>query len=132
MDSTFIISFPVGKVIAWSSCSLCCIWVFIFHSYRCSKCCIVCFLPLRCVMLNAKAVEDKLIQAVHSKNHSNLIRSISSEEFDSRRNRIASKLNSIYFNEGSSEAAYLATGSVVEVINILSTHIISVVISDKL
>ncbi|GLT26884.1 hypothetical protein SLA2020_019240 [Shorea laevis] len=68
----------------------------------------------RCVTLNAKAVEDKLIQAVHSKNHNNLIRNISSKVFDSRRNRIASKLNSIYFNEGSSEAAYLAAGSVVE------------------
>ncbi|GLU21511.1 hypothetical protein SLE2022_376450 [Rubroshorea leprosula] len=68
----------------------------------------------RCVMLNAKAVEDKLIQAVHSKNHNNLIRNISSKVYASRRNRIASKLNSIYFNEGSSEAAYLAAGSVVE------------------
>lgn len=71
---------------------------------------------LRCVLLDAKEAEDKHILAVHSQNHVNLIKKISSKQFDSRRNRIASKLNSIYFNEGSSEAAYLAAGSAIEVI----------------
>lgn len=68
------------------------------------------------MVLNAKEADDKYILGVHSKNHVKLIRNISSKQFDSRRNRIASKLNSIYLNEGSSEAAYLAAGSVIEVI----------------
>ncbi|XP_038878340.1 histone deacetylase 5 [Benincasa hispida] len=69
----------------------------------------------RCVVLNGKEAEDKHILAVHSKNHVNLIKNISSKEFDSRRDKIASQLNSIYFNEESSEAAYLAAGSVIDV-----------------
>ncbi|XWS37275.1 hypothetical protein CRYUN_Cryun19dG0029400 [Craigia yunnanensis] len=72
-------------------------------------------IPQRCVLLNAKEAEDKYICSVHSKNHVNLIRNISSKQYDSKRNRIASKLNSIYFNEGSSESAYLAAGSVIEI-----------------
>lgn len=66
--------------------------------------------------MGAKEAEDKYILSVHSKNHVNLIKNISSKQFNSRRKKIASKFNSIYFNEGSSEAAYLAAGSVVEVI----------------
>ncbi|KAL5544607.1 hypothetical protein UlMin_008391 [Ulmus minor] len=69
----------------------------------------------RCVLLNAKEVEDKFILSVHSQNHLKLIKNISSKQFDSRRARIARKYNSIYFNEGSSEAACLAAGSVIEV-----------------
>lgn len=65
------------------------------------------------MILDAKEAEDKNILSVHSKKHVNLIKNISS---DPRRLKIASKLNSIYFNEGSSEAAYLAAGSAVEVI----------------
>ncbi|KAJ9677580.1 hypothetical protein PVL29_022522 [Vitis rotundifolia] len=72
-------------------------------------------IPQRCVVFNAKEAEDKHILSVHSNNHVNLIKNISSKQFDSRRNRIASKFNSIYMNEGSSEAAYLAAGSVIEV-----------------
>ncbi|KAF5730197.1 histone deacetylase 5 [Tripterygium wilfordii] len=72
-------------------------------------------IPQRCVVLNAKEAEEKHLTYVHSRNHVNLIRNISSKQFDSRRNKIASKLNSIYFNEGSSESAFLAAGSVVEV-----------------
>ena len=70
----------------------------------------------RCVLLDAKEAEDKHVQLVHSKNHVKLIKNISSKQFDSRRARTASMFNSIYFNEGSSEAAYLAAGSVVEVL----------------
>ncbi|KAL6310859.1 hypothetical protein AAG906_015524 [Vitis piasezkii] len=62
----------------------------------------------RCVVFNAKEVEDKHILSVHNNHHVNLIKNISSKQFDSRRNRIASKFNSIYMNEGSLEAAYLA------------------------
>ena len=68
------------------------------------------------MVLNGKEAEDKHILAVHSKNHVDLIKNISSKEFDSRRDKIAAQLNSIYFNKGSSEAAYLAAGSVIDVI----------------
>ncbi|KAH1201479.1 Histone deacetylase 5 [Glycine max] len=70
----------------------------------------------RCVILEAKEAEDKHLLLVHSINHVNLIKNISSKQFNSRRHKIASKLGSIYFNEGSSEAAYLAAGSAVEVV----------------
>lgn len=69
----------------------------------------------RCVLLDAKEAEDKHILLVHSQDHVKLIKNISSKQFDSRRAKIASKYNSIYFNQGSSEAAYLAVGSVMEV-----------------
>ncbi|CAN1296730.1 Histone deacetylase 5 [Linum perenne] len=71
-------------------------------------------IPERCVLLDAKMAEDKHLLAVHSQRHVDLIKNISSKTLYSR-NRIAARLNSIYFNEGSSEAAYLAAGSVVEV-----------------
>ncbi len=70
------------------------------------------------MVLKAKEAEDRFILSVHSKKHVDLIKNISSKEFDSRRNKIASKLNSIYFNDGSSESAYLAAGSVIDVITL--------------
>ncbi|KAG8099434.1 hypothetical protein GUJ93_ZPchr0013g36706 [Zizania palustris] len=69
----------------------------------------------RCVLLKAKEAEEKCIASVHSQNHIKLIRRISTKEYDSRRNMIARKFNSIYFNKGSSESAFLAAGSVIEV-----------------
>ncbi|CAL1381622.1 unnamed protein product [Linum trigynum] len=69
-------------------------------------------IPSRCVLLDAKKAQDKHLLAVHTQRHVDLIKNISC---NSRRNRVSAKLNSIYFNEGSSEAAYLAAGSVVEV-----------------
>ncbi|XP_062188769.1 histone deacetylase 5-like [Phragmites australis] len=69
----------------------------------------------RCVALKAKEAEDKYIASVHSKNHIKLMREISSKKYDSSRNKIARKFNSIYFNKGSSESALLAAGSVIEV-----------------
>uniref|UniRef100_A0A7N0TC05 histone deacetylase n=1 Tax=Kalanchoe fedtschenkoi TaxID=63787 RepID=A0A7N0TC05_KALFE len=66
----------------------------------------------RCVMLNAKEAEDEFIELVHSKNHIKLVHSIGSLRTDSQRRKIESKFNSIYLNEGSTEAAYLAAGSV--------------------
>lgn len=72
-------------------------------------------IPQRCVVLNGKEIDDKYIAAVHTKNHIDLIKTISSKKMDSQRNKMAARFNSIYFNEGSSEAAYLAAGSVIEV-----------------
>ncbi|KAL3813035.1 hypothetical protein ACJIZ3_014303 [Penstemon smallii] len=69
----------------------------------------------RCVVLNAREAADKYLALVHTKNHINLIKNIIPRNSESRRKRIASKFNSIYFNKGSSEAAYLAAGSVIEV-----------------
>jgi acetoin utilization deacetylase AcuC-like enzyme len=78
------------------------------------------------VVLKAKEAEDKHIASVHSQNHIKLIKKISSKEYDSRRNKIAKKFNSIYFNKGSSESALLAAGSVVEVsLHLLSHHFIN-------
>ncbi|PWA36469.1 histone deacetylase 5 [Artemisia annua] len=69
----------------------------------------------RCVVFKAKEVEDKYIAAVHSKSHINLIKTISCNKTVSQRKKVAAKYDSIYFNEGSSESAYLAAGSVLEV-----------------
>ncbi|KAG2646674.1 hypothetical protein PVAP13_2KG526600 [Panicum virgatum] len=69
----------------------------------------------RCVVLKAKEAEDKYIASVHSNNHIKLMKEISSKKYDSSRNTIARKYNSIYFNKGSSESAVLAAGSVIEV-----------------
>ncbi|CAA7030885.1 unnamed protein product [Microthlaspi erraticum] len=69
----------------------------------------------RCVVLGGSKAEDKHLQLVHTKDHVKLVKSLSTKQKDYRRNRIASQLNSIYLNGGSSEAAYLAAGSVVEV-----------------
>lgn len=73
------------------------------------------FVHSRCVVFDAKEVEDKYIAAVHTSNHINLIKTISSKKLASQRDRISAKLNSIYFNEGSTESAYLAAGSVLDV-----------------
>ncbi|KAI3976691.1 hypothetical protein MKX01_008549 [Papaver californicum] len=69
----------------------------------------------RCVVMKAKEAENKHIALVHKKKHIDLIRNVSSQEFDSRRSKIASKFNSIYLNEGSSKSAYLAAGAVIEI-----------------
>lgn len=72
--------------------------------------------------LGGSKAEDKHLQLVHTRDHVNLVKSISTKKKDIRRNKIASQLNSIYLNGGSSEAAYLAAGSVVEVILDAHTH----------
>lgn len=68
------------------------------------------------MVLGGSKAEDKHLKLVHTKKHVNFVKSISTKQKDSRRNRIASVLDSIYLNGGSSEAAYLAAGSVVNVI----------------
>ncbi|CAH8362067.1 unnamed protein product [Eruca vesicaria subsp. sativa] len=72
-------------------------------------------LAQRCVVLSGSKAEDKQLQLVHTKKHVNLVKSLSTKKKDSKRNKIASEFDSIYLNGGSSEAAYLAAGSVVEV-----------------
>jgi acetoin utilization deacetylase AcuC-like enzyme len=67
------------------------------------------------VVLKAKEAKDKHIASVHSQAHIKLMKDISSKKYDSNRDKIARKFNSIYFNKGSSESALLAAGSVIEV-----------------
>lgn len=67
-------------------------------------------------MFAAKEADDRHIGLVHTQRHIDLIKKVSSKEYDSRRIKIARMLNSIYLNEGSTESAYLAAGSVIEVI----------------
>jgi histone deacetylase 6 len=67
------------------------------------------------VTLEAVETEDKHILAVHSKELVNQIKTISSRRYQFRR-KVADRLDSIYFNEGSSESAYLAAGSAIEVL----------------
>lgn len=71
-------------------------------------------LAKRCIILSAKDAEDNHLALVHTKNHVDLIKNISSRNPESKRKKIAAKFNSIYFNEGSTEAASLAAGSVIE------------------
>lgn len=69
----------------------------------------------RCVVLKAKEVDDNSLSLVHAKSHIEFIKNVSSKYSGSRRKRMAANFNSIYFNDGSSEAACLAAGSVIEV-----------------
>jgi histone deacetylase 6 len=69
----------------------------------------------RCVTLEAVEDEEKHILAVHSKELVNQIKTISSRRYHFRRS-LADRFDSIYFNEGSSESAYLAAGSAIEVL----------------
>ncbi|XP_047064907.1 histone deacetylase 5-like [Lolium rigidum] len=69
----------------------------------------------RCQVLEAKEANESHIASVHTQDHIKLMRDISSKEYDSSRDDIAKGFNSIYFNEGSSESAFLAAGSVIEV-----------------
>ncbi|EOA14995.1 hypothetical protein CARUB_v10028344mg, partial [Capsella rubella] len=70
----------------------------------------------RCVVLGGSKAEDKHLQLVHTKKHVNLVKRITTKQKDHRRNRTASQFDSIYLNGGSSEAAYLAAGSVLKVV----------------
>ncbi|KAL7115012.1 hypothetical protein ACP275_04G157300 [Erythranthe tilingii] len=70
-------------------------------------------LAQRCIVLNAKEAKDNHLASVHSEKHIKLIKNISSRK-KSTMKRTAEKLDSIYFNEGSSEASSLAAGSVIQ------------------
>ncbi|KAH9315229.1 hypothetical protein KI387_023856, partial [Taxus chinensis] len=68
----------------------------------------------RCVRVNAREASYDELAAVHSRNHVQLITSISTAKFDKTRDTLAKSFNSIYFNKGSSQAALLAAGSVLQ------------------
>ncbi|EYU23514.1 hypothetical protein MIMGU_mgv1a023963mg [Erythranthe guttata] len=71
-------------------------------------------LAQRCIVSNGKEAKDNHLALVHSEKHIKLIKNISSRK-NSTMKRTAKKMDSIYFNEGSSEASSLAAGSVIQV-----------------
>jgi histone deacetylase 4/5 len=69
-------------------------------------------------MVEAKEASEEQLAGVHSRRHIEVMRSIGTARYNNkRRDKLAASYNSIYFNRGSSEAALLAAGSVVEVAN---------------
>lgn len=69
----------------------------------------------RCIRVEAREATDDELETVHTKNHITLMRRVSSKAYGKEgRMALARRFNSIYFNEGSSESALLAAGSVVE------------------
>lgn len=70
----------------------------------------------KCVMVEAKEASEEQLAGVHSRKHIEVMRSIGTARYNNkRRDKLAASYNSIYFNRGSSEAALLAAGSVVEI-----------------
>lgn len=70
----------------------------------------------KCVMVEAKEASEEQLARVHSRKHIDVMRNIGSAKYnDKRRDKLAASYNSIYLNQGSSEAAFLAAGSVVEI-----------------
>eukprot|EP00850_Spirogloea_muscicola_P014760 SM000108S14204 [mRNA] locus=s108:96728:100853:- [translate_table: standard] len=69
----------------------------------------------RCVRVPAREASDDELLLVHTPAHVSQMREVSSPSLGRRaRAALAGRYNSIYFNEGSSNAALLAAGSVVE------------------
>lgn len=68
----------------------------------------------RCTVMGGKEAKDEHISLVHNRKHIDFIKSISSKE-EMFWKEMAKKYNSVYFNQGSSEAAYISAGCVIEV-----------------
>ena len=103
-------------------------------SLTCLFCSCIC--SCSCVLIDAKKAQDKHLRLVHSINHVSTMKNISSKKFKLRRIELTSEWDSIYFNEGSSEAAFLAAGSSIQVlpsilfyIKILTLGIVSIFFS---
>eukprot|EP00899_Mesostigma_viride_P002664 jgi/Mesvir1/12399/Mv00570-RA.1 len=72
-------------------------------------------LAQRCERIPAREVTDDEMKTVHSRPHIELVRNISSRQYgNAGRAALASKYNSVFFNKGSTQAALLSAGSVVE------------------
>ena len=72
--------------------------------------------------MRAKEAKEKYIASVHARKHVDLIRKISSKD-SSDLKKTAKKFDSVYFSKGSSESAFLAAGSVIEVISFYFSYI---------
>ncbi len=71
----------------------------------------------RCVKVEAREATDEELRSVHTESHVELMKAVSSRTYGRHgRKGLAKRYNSIYFNEGSSESALLAAGSVIEVV----------------
>ncbi|GKF23941.1 histone deacetylase 5 [Tanacetum coccineum] len=80
-------------------------------------------IPQTCEVFKAKQVEDKYIKAIHSEIHTLFLKTISSKitnfmaaTYDYDNSVYFDSYNSVYFNKGSSESAYLAAGSMLQVV----------------
>lgn len=71
-------------------------------------------LAARCVPVIARAATDEELEGVHTCEHVALMSSVSTVLNAEERDTLSETFNSIYFNEGSSLAALLAAGSLVE------------------
>ncbi|KAH0688307.1 hypothetical protein KY284_018860 [Solanum tuberosum] len=68
----------------------------------------------RCTVMGGKEAKDEHISLVHDRKHIDFIKSISSKQ-EKFWKEMTKKYNSVYFNQGSSEAAYISAGCVIEV-----------------
>jgi histone deacetylase 4/5 len=70
----------------------------------------------RCVKVEAREATNEELSSVHTQNHVELMKAVSSKNYGKhRRKALASRYDSIFFNNGSSKSALLAAGSVIEV-----------------
>ncbi|CAK9237182.1 unnamed protein product [Sphagnum troendelagicum] len=70
----------------------------------------------RCVKVEAREATNEELSSVHTQNHVELMKAVSSKSYGKhRRKALASRYDSIFFNNGSSKSALLAAGSVIEV-----------------
>ncbi|KAK3037992.1 hypothetical protein RJ639_031579 [Escallonia herrerae] len=67
----------------------------------------------KCVCLEAKSAEDNHVLSVHTQRHVEFIKKVSSTQL-SRKDRKLAEHNDVYYNQGSSQAAFIAAGCVVE------------------
>lgn len=72
--------------------------------------------------MGGKEAKDEHISLVHNRKHIDFIKSISSKE-EMFWKEMAKKYNSVYFNQGSSEAAYISAGCVIEVTSVVSFYL---------
>ena len=80
-------------------------------------------LVLDVLQVKALSTSKNHILSMHPPNHVNQIRNISSKD-NYYRNDTTRKFNYVYFNKGSSESAFFAAGSVIEVIQcVLLLHL---------
>jgi acetoin utilization deacetylase AcuC-like enzyme len=69
------------------------------------------------VKVEAREATNEELSSVHTQNHVELMKAVSSKNYGKhRRKALASRYDSIFFNNGSSKSALLAAGSVIEVV----------------
>ncbi len=90
------------------------LWIHILHSHLFWD---LCGGAHRCVKVEAREATNEELSSVHTQNHVELMKAVSSKSYGKhRRKALASRYDSIFFNNGSSKSALLAAGSVIEVV----------------